>query len=285
MNGFVLALRSEFYVALRTLGAKLVIVVPSLLVLASYVFVKLGETGAAARDSLLGGSDFDAAIASNAWGHFVDGLDSGLTILGLLLVAQAAYSFSSERDTGAVRHLLIRGSSRTAIGLAKLLHLHLLALFSLLLLIMSSYVASGFLWEFGPVTEDGFELIGEAEIHAEILLGMRLALIPLPAAIALGMLASVAANSSTQAVVSALGLTLALDLFKSTLGDYSYYLYATYQPALLDQSYLQDVSRLVRGYSDVLIDERFLQMNTWAPWPALLLFAGASLVILSRRKL
>lgn len=285
MNGLLLALRSELFVARHTLGAKLVILVPSLLVVASFLLVKLGETTAAARDSLLGGSDFDAAIAANAWGHFVDGLDSGLTILGLLLVAQAAYSFSTERDTGAVRHLLIRGSSRLAIGIAKLLHLHLVALLSVLLLIISSYWISGMLWEFGPVTEDGFELIGEAEIRAEILLGLRLALLPLPAAIALGLLASVVANNATQAVVSALGLTLALDLFKSTLGDFANYLYATYQPSLLDQSYLQDVSRLVRGYSDVLIDERFLQLNTWVPWPALLLFTAASLLILSRRKL
>lgn len=285
MKGFKLALRSEWFIAARTLGSKLVILVPSLLVLVSFLLTKLGETGAAARDSLLGSSDFDAAIAGNAWGHFVDGLDSGLTVLGLLLVAQAAYGFSSDRDSGAIRHLLIRGSSRLAIGLAKLLQLHLMALASIVLLIITSYLASGLFWEFGPIVEDGFELIGEAEIQQEIALGLWLALIPLPAAIALGTVASVLANNSTQAVVSALGLTLALDLFKATLGDYALYLYATFQPSLLDQSYLQDVGRLVRGYSDVLIDERFLQMNTWAPLPALVLFMAVMLIAMNRRKL
>lgn len=285
MKGFQLALRSEWFIAARTLGTKLVILVPSLLVVVSFLLTKLGETGAAARDSLLGSSDFDAAVTGNAWGHFVDGLDSGMTVLGLLLVAQAAYGFSSDRDTGAIRHLLIRSSSRLAIGLAKLVQLHLIALISIVLLIITSYFASGMLWEYGPVVEDGFELIGEAEIQREIALGLWLALIPLPAAIALGLLAAVLANNATQAVVSALGLTLALDLFKATLGDYALYLYATFQPSLLDQSYLQEVGRLVRGYSDVLIDERFLQMNTWAPLPALFLFIAVMLIVVNRRQL
>ncbi len=285
MNGLLRALRAELFIAARTMGARLVLVVPSALVILSFLLVKLGETGTAARNSLLGEADFESSIAVNAWGHFVDGLDSGLTVLGLLLVAQAAYSFSSERDSGAIRHLLLRSSSRLAIGLAKLLHLHLLALVSFILLLATSYIAAGLLWEFGPVLEDGFELISEDEIRQEIFLGVRLALLPLPAAIALGLLASVAAHNATQAVVAALGLTLALDLFKSAFGDYAYYLYATYQPSLLDQSYLQDVSRLVRGFSDVLIDERFLQMNTWAPFPALLLFTACALFILTRRKL
>lgn len=285
MNGFVMALRSEIFVSLRTLGSKLVVLVPSLFVVAQYLLTKLRDTGAAARDSLLGGSDFDAAMANNAWGHFVDGLDTGLTLLGLLLVAQAAYSFSGERDSGAIRHLLIRSSSRRAIMLAKLLQIHLLALLSIVVLLISSYVFSGMLWEFGAVVEDGFELISEEEIRQEVALGLRLALLPLPAAIALGLVVSVVANTSTQAVVTALGLTLVLDIFKSTLGDYGLYLYATYQPSLLDQSYLQDVGRLVRGFSDVLIDQRFLELNNWVPLPSLLVLVVIMLIVVQQRKI
>ena len=93
------------------------------------------------------------------------------------------------------------------------------------------------------------------------------------------------AHSTTQAITTALGITLAIDIFKSTLGDFSHYLYATFQPSLLDQSYLQDVSRIVRGFSDVLVDERVQQLNWWVPWPALLIFLCLALVIVQRRKL
>ena len=284
-NGLETAIRAEFYVSLRTFGSKLIVLAPALVVVMQHLIIKLQETSAQARDSLLGRNSFDAAVAENAYGYFVDGLSTGLTMLGLLLVAQAAYSFSYERDVGAVRHLLIRRISRPSLIIAKLFHIHVLAILSLLLLMAVSYICSGWFWEFGPIVEDGFELISEAEIREEIGLGLQLAIVPIPAAIAFGLLISVSAHSTTQAITTALGITLAIDIFKSTLGDFSHYLYATFQPSLLDQSYLQDVSRIVRGFSDVLVDERVQQLNWWVQWPALLIFLCLALVIVQRRKL
>ena len=279
------ALRSEFYVARYALGARLLIFIPSAAAAVQFMASKIADTGTAARDGLMNSVSFDDVTASNAWGHFVDGLDTGITLLFLLLVAQAAYSFSAEVENGTMRHQLIRCSSRRLIVISKLIQLHALALMGVGILIVSSYLLSGLLWEFGPVVEDGFELISEAEIRDEITLGLRLALTPLPAAIALGLLLSVLANTATQAVVSALGITLAMDIFKGMLGDYAYYLYASFQPALIDQSYLQDVSRLVRGYSDVLIDDRVIQLNYWVPIPTLLVLVTASLIFVQTRKL
>ena len=285
LSSLMQALRSEFYVARYALGARLLIFIPSAAAAVQFMASKIADTGTAARDSLMNSVSFDDVTASNAWGHFVDGLDTGITLLFLLLVAQAAYSFSAEVESGTLRHQLIRCSSRRLIVISKLLQLHALALMGVGILIVSSYLLSGLLWEFGPVVEDGFELISEAEIHDEIALGIRLALTPLPAAIALGLLLSVLANTATQAVVSALGITLAMDIFKGILGDYAYYLYASFQPALIDQSYLQDVSRLVRGYSDVLIDDRVIQLNYWVPIPTLLVLVTASLIVVQTRKL
>lgn len=284
MSGFLVALRGEIHTGIHSLGSKLVVFLPGLLVVLQLLIVWLRDAGSAARDNLLG-SGFDAAIADHAYGYFVDALSTGLTLLGLILVAQAAYSFSFDRDTGAVRHLIIRRCSRGSVVLAKLAYFHLLAILSLLLLVLVSYLLSGWLWEFGPVVEDGFELIGEDEIRSEIALGLRLALLPIPASIAFGVLVSVCASSATQAVTAALGITLALDIFKGMMGQYADYLYARFQPSLLDASYLQDVSRLVRGYSDVLIDQRVLDLNLWAPWPALLFFVVLSLWIVRHRKL
>ena len=279
------ALRSEFYVARYALGARLLIFIPSAAAAVQFMASKIADSGTAARESLMNSVSFDDVTASNAWGHFVDGLDTGITLLFLLLVAQAAYSFSAEVESGTLRHQLIRCSSRRLIVMAKLLQLHALALMGVGVLIVSSYLLSGLLWEFGSVVEDGFELISEAEIRDEIAVGLRLALTPLPAAIALGLLLSVIASTATQAVVSALGITLAMDIFKGMLGDYAYYLYASFQPALIDQSYLQDVSRLVRGYSDVLIDDRVIQLNYWIPIPTLLVLVTASLIVVQTRKL
>ena len=285
LSSLIQALRSEFYVARYALGARLLILLPSAAAAFQFIASKISDTGTAARDSLMNSNSFDDAIANNAWGHFVDGLDTGITLLFLLLVAQAAHSFSAELESGALRHQIIRCSSRRLIVMSKLLQLHALALVAVGILIVSSYLLSGLLWEFGPVVEDGFELISEAEIRDEIALGLRLALAPLPSAIALGLLLSVIAHTATQAVVSALGISLTMDVFKGMLGDYAYYLYASFQPALIDQSYLQDVSRLVRGYSDVLIDDRVIQLNYWVHIPTLVVLVAASLIVVQTRKL
>ena len=285
MNGLLVAIKSEIFVALRTFASKLIVTAPALVAATQLILVKLTEAGQQTRDSILGGSSFEQSVANNAYGFFVDGLTTGLTMLGLLLVAQGAYSFSYDRDVGSIRHLLIRRVSRSSVLTAKLIHLHLLALLSVLLLLTTSHLLSGMLWEYGAIVEDGFELISEQEIREEIGLGLRLALVPLPAAIALGLLVSVSTQSATQAVTTALGITLAIDIFKGLLGDMANYLYASFQPSLIDQSYLQSVSRIVRGYSDVLIDDSVLQLNMWVPFPALVLFFAAGLWIVQRRKL
>ena len=285
MNGLLVAIKSETFVALRTFASKLIVTAPALVAAAQLMLVKLTEAGQQARDGILGGSSFEQSAANNAYGFFVDGLTTGLTMLGLLLVAQGAYSFSYDRDIGSIRHLLIRRVSRHSMLTAKLIHLHLLALLSTLLLLTTSYLLSGILWEYGAIVEDGFELISEQEIREEIGLGLRLALVPLPAAIAFGLLISVSTQSATQAVTTALGITLAVDIFKGLLGDIANYLYASFQPSLIDQSYLQSVSRIVRGYSDVLIDDSVLQLNMWVPFPALALFFTAGLWIVQRRKI
>ena len=285
MNGLLVAIKSEIFVALRTFASKLIVTAPALVAATQLILVKLTEAGQQTRDSILGGSSFEQSVANNAYGFFVDGLTTGLTMLGLLLVAQGAYSFSYDRDVGSIRHLLIRRVSRSSVLTAKLIHLHLLALLSVLLLLTTSYLLSGMLWEYGAIVEDGFELISEQEIREEIGLGLRLALVPLPAAIAFGLLISVSTQSATQAVTTALGITLAVDIFKGLLGDMANYLYASFQPSLIDQSYLQSVSRIVRGYSDVLIDDSVLQLNMWVPFPALVLFFAAGLWIVQRRKL
>ena len=285
MSGLKIAILSELFIGLRSFSSKLIVFGPALIASIQLLVVWLRELSAQSRDSLLGSSPANIDITSNAYGYFVDGLLSGLMILTLLIVALAAYSISIDRDTGQLRHLVIRRISRPAVVLGKLLYLHLLALLSIACLVLLSYGVSASLWEFGPIVEDGFVLISEPEIHEEISLGLRLALLPLPAAIAFGVLISVLTQTTTQAITTALGITLAIDVFKSSLGDGAYYIYASFQPSLIDQSYLNDVSRLVRGYSDVLVDNRLLEMNTWVPFPTALLFAVAAVLIIRKIKI
>ena len=285
MNGFAIALKSELFIARHTFSSKLIVLAPAVLAILQTLLEWITEAGAATRNNLLSNPTFDDIVNLNAYGHFVDGMKTGLTVLGLILVAQAAYSFSYDRDTGMLRHILIRRASKPALIFAKLLQINLIGLISILLLIITTYVTSSLLWEFGAIVEDGFELISEEEILAEIATGLQLAIIPLPAAIAFGLLVSVIAQSATQAITTALGITLAIDIFKSMLGDYADYVYARFQPSLIDASYLQDVSRIVRGYSDVMINESVLQLNLWMPIPTLIIFVGLTMIFIHKKSI
>ncbi len=285
MSNLLAALRLELFLSRYSLAAKIVLLAPALVCLARFLLVWLNQAGRQARAGLIGDDSFALAQAQNAYGHFVDGMNTGLTILALLLVALAAYDFSSERDIGSIRHVLIRRAGRSSIVLAKLLRLHILGVLSLALLGLAAWGGSAAFWDFGPVVEDGFELIGEDEILYEIHLGLLMAVIPLPAVIAFGLLVSVAAQSATQAVTLALGATLAMDIFKALLGERAWYLYATFHPSLLDQSYLREVSRLVRGFSDVLVEDSFFVFNEWIPAVSVLVFTLAALLVAQRRSL
>jgi len=285
MNGFVTALKSELFIARNTFSSKFILFAPAAFAILQSLLTWLAEIGTSTRNNLMSNSNFDDIVNLNAYGHFVDGMSTGLTILSLLVVAQAAYSFSYDRDTGIVRHILIRRASRPALILAKLFQINLLAITSIAILMITSYLISGFLWEFGAIIEDGFELISEEEILAEISMGLKLAIVPLPAAIAFGLFVSTIAQSATQAITTALGITLAIDIFKSMLGSYADYLYARFQPSLIDASYLQDVSRIVRGYSDVLVNADVLQLNLWAPLPAFVIFVGLTIFSIKRKNI
>jgi ABC-type transport system involved in multi-copper enzyme maturation permease subunit len=289
MQGLLTAIKAELYVGARSRATQLICVIPAVVAVLQLILTSTISAGNQARDALSGSTGgFGSSVqiqGADAWGALVDSLGTGLALISLIMVAYAAWSFASDRELGVTRHLLIRRVSRPALVMSKLVMAHLLAIISVVLLLLLTRLTASLLWDFGPVMEDGYELIGVQEIQSELRLGLILALIPIPAGIALGVLLSVVAGSTTQALSAALGLTLGLDLFKSVLGSAADYLYVSYQVSLLDASYLNDVARLVRGYSDVMIDPAMLQLNQWVPWPQMLLFIVLALWLVRRKTL
>jgi ABC-type transport system involved in multi-copper enzyme maturation permease subunit len=283
VHGLLTALKAEWFSATRLRGAKVLIALPSLAVVLRLLVLKVTTANQAARGALLSAEQADTL--SNGYGYWVDGMSTGLILLYLLMIGWAAYSFAFERDHGITRHLTIRRLSRSAIIVAKFVSANVLSLLAVLLLLLITTLLANLLWDFGAVVEDGYEIIGVADIQREIRQGLTLALLPLPACIALGLLFSVCAQSATQAVTLALGVSLLLDLFKGVIGGAAHFIYASFHPSLLDQSYLHDVARIVRGYSDVLIDERTYLFNLWLPLPQSLLFVMLALIIVRKRTL
>ena len=282
-QGLAAALQSEVFVLVRSWKTWLLITLPTLVSACHLLLIKANAASAQLQQTISGRPSESGA--DYAYGYLVDAFSTSLILIYLVFLAYGAFAFASDRDSGAIRHSVIRRSSRAAVLSAKVIVLHGMTVASCLLAFISAWTVCALLWDFGPVIEDGYELISVAEIHQEIRTGLVLALLPLPACLCLGMLLSVIANSALQAVSLALGISLLLDIFKGALGNIAPYLYINFQPSLLDNSYLSEVARIARGFSDILIDEDMVQLNYWIPIPQAIFLLVIALLWVRRKSL
>lgn len=281
-QGFKQACKAEYFISRTNWRTLLLLLTPSFVALLHLLFIRIGNASNTLQQRLSGSENNQQDFA---YGFYVDSLTTGLTVIYIVFMAVAAHSFASDRDSGVLRHLSIRQSSRTAILLAKTVALHVKALIACVVLFFLTLGLCALFWDFSAVIEDGYELISRDEIELEIQTGLTLALLPLPACLCLGILFSVLANSALQAVAMGLGATLFLDVFKNFLGNSAHYLYTSFQPSLLDTSYLKEVSQIARGFSDILIDERIMQLNYWMPIPQALVFVVVAFLFVKKKSL
>ena len=284
MKGFIAALRSELYVAVRSRWPLVLVLAPAAVAAASIFLLEVRAGSLGARAALLGRAAPRSA-GEGGYGVLVDGLSYGLSFGYLALAAAAALSIAADRERGTIRHLLVCRAGRTSCVLAKYAFLMGLGILVFILVGLSAAAMAALFHDLGPVVEDGLEIIGVAEIHREIARGVGLALAPLPAAVAFALLISAGARSASGALAGVLGLTVAFDLLKGGLGGLSRYIYASYSPSLIDRSYLKEVSRLVRGFSDVFVADETIRLNVLTPWPAALVFLALALWIVHRREM
>lgn len=280
-KGLLTALKSECYVLIRSLTPWLLLVLPATASVIKMGMIKMKNIGTLVLNSA--NSDVDTTVAG--YGFLVDGLLISFIITYLLFLGYAAYTFAADRERGITRHSVLRSISRSELIISKYLSLCLLAFLSVIVTLLCTWLAANLLWDLGPLIEDGYEIIGVHEINREIILGLKLALLPLPACLAFGLMFSVFARSAMQAVCLAIGAGLFLDIFKSAFGNFQHYIFSSFQPSLIDHSYLNDVQCIVSGYSDVFIDDRIHRLNLWVPIPEALFFLIITLIIMHRRNL
>lgn len=284
LGGIGAALRSEIFLALRSRSLWAAVALAAVFASGRVALGKLQavarEVERAARGTRAGG-----AIESNAYGPFTDGISSGLMIAFLLLVVLSTAAFALDRDRGTARVILTRRSSRAGLVLAKFSTLCLSGLAVFGAAVLASWAASALLYDFGPVVEDGYQIFSAREIRREIAFGLAAALVTLPATLALGLAVSAAARSAAEAVAGGVLLVLGYDALKGLLGDASSWIFLSYLPSLLDRSYLKEVSKLARGFSDAGFQDRERWLNLAVPLPEAALLLGAALWITSRRKM
>lgn len=227
----------------------------------------------------------DPIDSGRAWAPFVDGWRAGLVLGAFALLAFAARSLAGDRETGVVRLACTRSASRAALVNGRLLLGPPLVLLVVAVSGLAAFAVAVQQGDFGSFVEDGYEILAREELVEEVRRAVLSILPGLLALYAFGLLVSCLARGSTVAVTSALGAFVAFDLFKEALGEERYLVFASHVPTLADTSAWSELPGLVRGYSDAFYEDALLRAAWIVPWPALVAFVAAGILVLRRRTL
>ncbi len=232
---------------------------------------------------ILARGDFESG---GAWAPLVDGWLAGLTLATFALLVASARSLAGDHESGLLRMSVTRSASRPALVLGRMLIAPLAVLGALVAAGFGAWLVARSNLDFGPLVEDGYELLSGEELWDEV---QRAVLATLPALLAVwafGLLISSSSRSAVGAVAGALVLFVIYDLLKDSLGpDGKYFIFATYAPSLVDTSALGEAAGVVRGYSDSGFPDDLYAMANRLPWLGALLGVAAAILVLRRRAL
>lgn len=231
------------------------------------------------------GGATDPMTSGTAWAPFVDGWRAGLVLGALVLLVLAARSIAGDRDAGVLRLAVTRSASRSALVLGRLLLAPLLVLALVVVTGAAAWGAASLGADFGPLVEDGYELMSTFELRAEVARSVAAVLPALFATFAFGLFVSTLASGATVAVSAALGVFLVFDLFKEVLGEARYLVFASHVPTLSDTSAWAELPGVARGFSDAGFSDGLFRAALIVPWPGAILFAAGACLVLSRRAL
>ncbi|MDG2148626.1 MAG: hypothetical protein P8N09_03790 [Planctomycetota bacterium] len=266
-------------------SAIFLVMVPALRVFAAHAAAS-AEHAAAVHSALSKGRAIpELPPLGNAYGPLVDGWSAGLVLGALMLLAYSARSLASDRATGLARLATTRSASRSALVWGRALLGLPVSLAVILLTGLGATVAAGAWFTFGPLVEDGYQLMSHTELVDELVKSVLATLPPLIALWSLGLLVASMSRSGSGALFLALGIFLGFDLFKDLLGDARYYCFASFCPSLVDDSCIAEMAGVARGMSDAGFSENLYRMNLMLPIPEALVLITLAGWILSRRSL
>lgn len=263
-------------------SAVLLVLVPALRVAASVAGRRLEALEQEARGGAAGAIGLDGGTA---WAPFIDGWRAGL-VLGLaLLLVQAARGLAGDRESGVLRIAVTRSASRTGALVGRALLGPLIVLGIALLTGVGAYAAAATSGDFGALVEDDFTITTVAELSTELRASLLVSLLGLVAVHAFGLFVSTASRGAVIALAVSLATLLLWDVFKGSLGDARWWVFASHAPTFIDGSAMNEMAGVARGYSDKgLSDDVFRRGLVLAPLSALL-FVAASALLLRRRVL
>ncbi|MEM7518419.1 MAG: hypothetical protein AAF368_16040 [Planctomycetota bacterium] len=183
IRGSLRALRAELF---RIRRSRLTLVAIFMLFAASFLrtgAVRLGARSAHAakvQRAVMDGLPLpEAPLPENAYGPWLDGWAAGAALGTLLLLVVAARSLAGDAESGLARQSYVRGSSRAAQVMGRVLLGLVLVPATVILTGLGSLAGALAFFRFGDLVLDGALLLSEPEMR-EALPPAALALLPPP---------------------------------------------------------------------------------------------------------
>ncbi len=284
MSGTWRVLSAELYRLLKSRGAWLaaafLFLVPVLRVWAAHIAEQAARLEAATRSGTALGLE-----EGRGWAPLVEGWRAGLALGSLILLIHGARSIAGDRESGLLRLASTRTAARPALVFGRALLSPPLVLAVVAISGLGAWLAASFWFDFGPLVEEGYTILESQELSHELRIAVFAALPALLAVHAFGLFISSLARGATGAVAASVALFLAFDLFKDTLGQDRFWVFASYAPSFVDNSAMHEMVGIARGYSDAGYPAALLRMNSVLPWPQLLVLILLAAFALTRRRL
>lgn len=285
MSAVLRVVRAEGYRLLRTRSSWIVLLALFILSVLRVFASHVAESAETARRIASGRGPETVADSGDAWAPFVDGWRMGLMVAALVLLVHAARSLAGDREAGLLRMAVTRGATRLSLVLGRVLLAVVLVPTLVAVTGVGAWLCARYYFDFGPLVEDGYELLSVEELSGELRVAVLAALPALFGLYCFGLLVSSLCRSAILAVGSSLILFFVFDLFKDPMREAQYWVFASFSPSFFDGSAMKEMAGMARGFSDAGYPPGLLEMNLWLPWPQAAIMITLAAVVLSRRSL
>ncbi len=274
MTGTLRILRSEFDRLIRSLSLWVV----------GFAVCSVAAISALASSVEIAGQGM--VESGGGWSAMLAGMRVGLALTVFALLVASARSLAGDHESGLLRMAVTRSTARPALVVGRLLIAPLPILGGLLVSFLGAWLVARSQLDFGPLVEDGYEILSAEELGSEVR-GALFATLPALVAIwAFGLLVSSCSRSAVGAVAAALVLFVTFDLVKESLSpEHTYLIFASFAPSLADSSALGEATQVVQGFSDRGFPDDLMRLALWLPWAQALLLLGVTVAVMRRRTL
>ncbi len=276
LSRFFTVLRFELGKALRARFTWMVIFLSAA---ASVLTVMLDQATRTVRAAIDNGSE----IVPSAYLGFAKGMTAGLVLGGVLLLLYASMIMANEGHWRTFKTIIPRPHHRWEWVAGKYALLLLLALVMITAVGCASFAAGAYFGDYGAIAEEGYEIYDAAFMRRSSWLAVELALLPLAALCAFGLMFSVMTDHSGIAASASLGAFIILETAKGSMPEGKYYLFNTFMPSLVDTSYFQALRGFADGLSDAGWEDGVMWYNMVSPLAAAVICFTVAVALFRRR--